>query len=849
MATYIGNDSNSDNTTTGAGGTHLGNALPFDDSGDDEILGYGLPDPFLGLAGVSQSFSGNFGLPDDTAGGDADDGDTLQGGAGNDSIYGGAGNDELQGDSGGDSLFGGDGDDLFIWNNGDGSDSIVGGADNDRVQINGADDAVNGEIFTVTESAGDVLFDRTNLTPFTLTIDEVEELELNGGLGNDSLSITGDFSGTDISTSTFQFSGEDGDDMLDASGLTSAHNVAATGGAGEDSLGGGEGDDSLDGGADNDFLEGSDGNDSLDGGGGDDTAVFTGNALDYAINDLGGGVIEVVDGIGNRDDTDLLINVEFLQFADGTIGTSPSGPVKVFDASDNFVADFFTIQDGVDAAFDDFSVVVDPGTYNENVTIDGKSISLLSTGGRDVTTITGDNSFGAERGTIFVLGTTDGLEIGAAGQGFTIEGFTDLSLPGQEYAAIRFEGASHTNGSIVDNEVVAGGASGITTNFNMPFSNYVITDNEFSGTAFDPNEPIGVGNQFEVPNVPRQLVVISGGSGVTNTSNITFEDNVVSGTAGGTVLAGESITVDTDPGPGVTLAVIAAAVDTPFGNQLASLDVNGGSIANNDFTGFTSVENFNFALRARGPNTDVSDNTFDHTTGGNSLGFTDGGGSPVGQTFSGNQFIGDTDADAFFATPGDDSMTGDDDDDFLFGGAGNDDIDAGSGNDSVDGGDGDDSIDAGSGNDTVDGGAGGDTLRGGDGDDELDGDAENDRLFGDSGGDTMTGGDGDDRMFGGSGGDTVNGGSGNDFMRGGDGDDRFLFDGGDGDDVVTTFKAGSGTPDVLDYSSQGITFGDLSIADNGMGNAVVTNNADGGSTVTLVGVSSGDLDPTDDFAF
>ena len=125
-------------------------------------------------------------------------------------------------------------------------------------------------------------------------------------------------------------------------------------------------------------------------------------------------------------------------------------------------------------------------------------------------------------------------------------------------------------------------------------------------------------------------------------------------------------------------------------------------------------------------------------------------------------------------------------------GAGADVIDAGAGDDHVDAGDGDDHILGGEGHDQLVGGAGNDHIEGGAGDDVLSGGHGNDMLFGDAGNDTIDAGSGDDTVDGGSGDDVLTGGSGNDQLYGGTGNDvltvhargdNHLF-GGDGDDVL-----------------------------------------------------------------
>ena len=78
--------------------------------------------------------------------------------------------------------------------------------------------------------------------------------------------------------------------------------------------------DVIDGGAGDDVIAGAAGNDDIDGGDGIDTAVFAGSARDYDITIVGDQLV-VRDRIADRDGSDHLVNVEFLQFADGTVDT------------------------------------------------------------------------------------------------------------------------------------------------------------------------------------------------------------------------------------------------------------------------------------------------------------------------------------------------------------------------------------------------------------------------------------------------------------------------------------------------------------------------------------------------
>ena len=106
-------------------------------------------------------------------------------------------------------------------------------------------------------------------------------------------------------------------------------------------------------------------------------------------------------------------------------------------------------------------------------------------------------------------------------------------------------------------------------------------------------------------------------------------------------------------------------------------------------------------------------------------------------------------------------------------------------------------IETGAGNDAVTlkgknskvyGGAGKDSLTGGDKADTLSGGTGNDILSGGSGNDSLDGGAGNDKLYGGNGKDTIIGGKGNDSLWGDAGADTFVYNAGDGNDVIFGFE-------------------------------------------------------------
>jgi hemolysin type calcium-binding protein len=98
------------------------------------------------------------------------------------------------------------------------------------------------------------------------------------------------------------------------------------------------------------------------------------------------------------------------------------------------------------------------------------------------------------------------------------------------------------------------------------------------------------------------------------------------------------------------------------------------------------------------------------------------------------------------------------------------------------------------------------------GDDVLSGTPNADQLFGGNGNDTINGGDGNDTLFGGPGDDTVTGGKGTDTAFLGAGNDTFIWNNGDGSDVVEG-QAGFDTL-VFNGNDNPIVTEDISISAN-----------------------------------
>ena len=63
-------------------------------------------------------------------------------------------------------------------------------------------------------------------------------------------------------------------------------------------------------------------------------------------------------------------------------------------------------------------------------------------------------------------------------------------------------------------------------------------------------------------------------------------------------------------------------------------------------------------------------------------------------------------------------------------------------------------------------------------------------MYGDAGDDILNGGKGNDVIYGDGGNDTLGGGAGADTLYGGEGNDFFVYNAGDGDDIIVDYEVG-----------------------------------------------------------
>lgn len=254
--------------------------------------------------------------------------------------------DKIAGSDGNDVLHGGDGDDVFTA--GRGNDVIDGGAGIDQVifwdyhakysvvesesgviithldgGIDGIDRVVNVEYLVFVDGYLDLTTEAPRPDLFGDDADVIDLADVSiddfkagtdvtkAKAGNDSVLLAGTANWAYQPGTTFD-AGE-GDDFIVGRQL----NDTIDGGAGNDTLCGWGGRDVLVGGDGDDVLNGGGSDDTLSGGSGVDTAVFSGAMANYRTT-RSGDTVTVTDAT-TFEGTDVLIGVEWLRFADGTI--------------------------------------------------------------------------------------------------------------------------------------------------------------------------------------------------------------------------------------------------------------------------------------------------------------------------------------------------------------------------------------------------------------------------------------------------------------------------------------------------------------------------------------------------
>jgi Ca2+-binding RTX toxin-like protein len=559
-----------------------------------------------------------------------------------------------------------------------------------------------------------------NTMVFTQFRSPSRSLIVNGSNANDTITLSGL---TTLGSATLSVFGGAGNDLLDASALTSR--VLLSGDNGDDTLRGGSNADTLLGGANNDNLDGGGGNDELQGGTGADFA-------------LGGDGNDFISG-GDGDDT----------------LSGDAGADTIHGDADN---DFVNGGSGNDVLDGGNGLDVLRGEAGNDV-IHGGDQADIAFGGTGNDTLDGDNgndTLDGEEGDDQVNGGGDAdLLNGGSGNDVLDGGNGNDELHGDEgddtlrgaFGSDTLDGGSgfdRLDGG-AGNDSIRGGTENDTllgdigddTLFGEDGNDSVLgASGEDMIDGGDGNDTLdgGAGNDTLVGGDDRDL--IRGGTGNDSVMAGDGDDSVDGGTGNDTLLGNDGD--DTLKG-GAGDDSLAGGEDDDRVDGQAGNDVVQGDFGNDTLIGGAGFDTISelisvpaytlTATSATGMGTDVL----------SSIEFGNFNGDDTANNINTTAFRGNV---AIAAHGGNDTVTT---------GAGNDTIAGGEGNDVINAGEGDNGLAGGAGNDLLTAGAGRDTLIGGSGNDTLNGGNGNDICLGKQGSDSINGGGGTDTLAGGSG--------------------------------------------------------------------------------------------------
>ncbi|MCP4697598.1 MAG: calcium-binding protein, partial [Gammaproteobacteria bacterium] len=736
-----------------------GNDVIYCGAGDDVVFANGGDDIIYGESG-NNSAEGQAGN-DVLIGGDGNDDlwgddeeldaekhgkDILYGNAGNDLLAGGAKDDILIGGKGDDRLYGDSstGDALYVQT---GDDSLEGGEGDDKLYGGKGDDILSGD-----EGADN------------LTGGDGDDLAL-GGVGDDKLW------------------GEDGNDWLGGN----ADNDYLDGGEGNDELYGGEGDDSLYGGDDDsdDYLEGGSGDDKLWGGGGNDRLEggegddeLSGGAGDDAL--AGGNGIDILMGDEGADSLDGGEGDDVMSGGDGDDGLSGGAGNDILQGhggNDRLQGgagnDRMEGGEGIDE-------LLGGDGYDELLGGGGEDVLIGGAGADSLWGNDGNDRLEGGAGNDYLEGGQGFNQLdGGAGNDYFIGGDDQDVLSGGADADRMwgFNGDDNLIGGTGDDELYGGG--GNDTQHGGDGADLVIGDagDDFlSGNAGDDRLAGRTGDDILYGGTGDDSLwgeegadELHGGEGDDIIRGWKGNDFLYGG-AGDDILHGEAgsdtYVINRGDGQDTILETFSAGSGNTvlFGSDIAidDLDVSvyGSEDADLTIRFNPAPQSGLHSASASGsqpePAVDqlVLQDWQNRETGTFSVDdfrFSDG------SSFTGAELLAHHNIVFQEPTEGDDTLTG------------------------------------GGGNNQISGGGGNDQVYGGGGNDTLAGDAGNDSLYGETGGDTLNGGIGDD---------TLSGGPGDDMLRGEAGNDTYLFNPGDGHDVITETENADGSQTNI------LTFGD-----------------------------------------
>ena len=638
----------------------------------------------------------------------------------NDLIFGGTGPNHLDGNDGDDTLIGGEGDDLLeggsgtntvLYNLEDGDDALIG------IQIIKLAEGITLDDISLTESG-------TSGQDLLISIADGGSLTVYNHFSSLVLQSIELADGTSVLVpQTGTFSGTTGDDYI-----VDIDNRAdlLSGLEGNDTLRGKDLDDTLEGGADNDHLQGESGDDVLEGGTGDD-ALLGGIGDDIYIYNVGDG-----DDTINEVNADGLDTIQFgagITSADVTLTRVGFNDLQISIAGSGTIVVTGQFQESTihveQLKFDDNSIVALPDILD----VTGTAADDLLTGSAS----NADNILGLEGDdTLYGLNLNDSLEGGLG------DDLLQGGIGNDSYIYNLGDGNDTidetTNSDGIDAIIFGAGITQANVTLARSANNNLeitISDGSVITVKYQFYDAIKLEELHFADNsvliLPTELPVI----GTANDDHLSgsTSDDSLEGLAGNDTLLGD------------------LGDDTYIYNLGDGNDLIWDNLNENNIIQF-------------GAGIAPSDVTIANVNGDLILTLTDGSTLTVtGQFIYDSLVVGELHfADGTIVVPQQAvNISATSGDDLLFGMNLADTISGLEGNDTIHG-----NGDA----DTLSGNDGADSILGGAGDDFIEGNADSDKVFGDAGADTVYGNDGDDFVSGGDDNDVVYGGAGSDWVQG-----------------------------------------------------------------------------------
>ncbi len=291
---------------------------------------------------------------------------------------------------------------------------------------------------------------------------------------------------------------------------------------------------------------------------------------------------------------------------------------------------YHTIQEGIDASHPGNVIVVSSGTYQENIVLDGKSITLRSSDPENPSVVASTVIDGGGSDVVKFQGgdesTLQGFTIRNGDIGIMVHGstaiITDNTITGNEESGIRIYSAT---AEITDNTIEGNGEHGIEIGLGATAT---ITDNTIEGNG---EHGIMVISFARAEITKNTIIGNERGIGISHSSTATITNNEITGNE----MDGIAVSGGEDPGGESTATITDNRITGNGWNGIAVHDsevtITHNRITGNDFIGIV----LSFSADATINNNEITGNVLNgiHVVNSSTADIRD-------NTITGNEFLG-----------------------------------------------------------------------------------------------------------------------------------------------------------------------------------------------------------------